>query len=282
MLQLIDTHCHIQMNSFDVDADEVIQKTLKKGVMMNVVGTQYETSRQAVEMAQKYEGIFASVGLHPTHLFPEFFDSNDIIDKTTETEFDYEKYKKLAQNKKVIAIGECGLDVYRLPEDVNRQEVLIKQTRVFLQHVSLAQEVRLPLVIHVRSAHQEMIEILKTQQAQKELEGVIHCYDSNWEYASQFIDLGFYLGFTGILTFPPKKNNPQAQIDLLETVKNCPLDKILIETDAPFLAPLPYRGKRAEPWMVEEVAKKIAGIKQVSTQKVMDQTTKNAQILFSI
>jgi TatD DNase family protein len=279
-MKFFDTHCHVQMNSFETDADEVIKKTLENGVLMNLVGTQYQTSEEAVEMAKKYEGTFVSVGLHPAHLFPEYFGEGEIIDKTNETEFDYEKYKKLAQNKKVVAIGECGLDVYRLPKTADREKVLKKQTKVFVQHVTLGRELNLPLVIHVRSAHKEMIEILKKEQSRGVVRGVIHCYDSTWEHASQLLDLGFNLGFTGILTFPPKKNEPTSQLELLEVVRKCPLDRILLETDAPFLAPIPYRGKRAEPWMVEEVAKKIAEIKSASLEEVARQTTQNAYNLF--
>lgn len=280
---LFDTHCHVQMQPFQNDADEVIKKTLEKSVFMNVVGTQYKTSKQAVELVQRYEGMYASVGLHPTHLFPEYFGGEEVIDKTNETDFDYESYKKLAQHGKVIAIGECGLDTYRLPEGVNKQTIVNRQQEIFLQHVALAEECSLPLIIHVRDAHLEMIEVLKQAQQtyNQQLRGVIHCYDNTWENAQEFLRLGFYLGFTGIITFPPKKSNPEAQEKLLEVIKNCPLDKILLETDAPFLAPLPHRGKRAEPWMVEEVAKKVAEIKSISFEEVGKQTIQNSQKLFS-
>lgn len=283
-MKYFDTHCHIQMNSYDTDREVVIKKTMNKNVYMNIVGTQYETSKQAVELVQNHEGMYASVGLHPNHLFPEYFGEGEIIDKTKETEFDYKKYKILAQHKKVIAIGECGLDVYRLPPTADREEVIQKQAAVFFAHSELAHELDLPLVIHVRGAHQEMIGCLKEEKSnyKKPLRGVIHCFDSTWEYASQLLDLGLYLGFTGILTFPPKKSDPEAHRKLLEVVQNCPLDRMLLETDAPFLAPLPHRGKRAEPWMVEEVAKKIAEIKNISAEEVTIQTTKNAQTLFNI
>jgi TatD DNase family protein len=238
-MKSVDTHCHI-LPIFFSDAAEVIRRSQHKEVVMNLIGTQYQTSKQAVEMAEHYEGTYASVGLHPTHLFPEYFNGENVEDKTNETEFDYEKYKLLARSKKVIAIGECGLDTYRLPEHADREKVIKKQTTVFLDHVALAQELNLPLVIHVRDAHKKMIEILKREKdlhPNQLLRGVIHCYDSSWENAAQFLELGFYLGWTGVITFPPSKNNAQAHLDRLQALKNCPLDKILLETDAPFLAP---------------------------------------------
>jgi TatD DNase family protein len=280
---LVDTHCHIFPTFFKNNSEDVIKSSLQRGVVLNLVGTQYETSVEAVAMAEKFDNVYASIGLHPTHVFPEYFNAEGVEDNTNETEFDYEKYKKLATSKKVIAIGECGLDVYRLPEHADRSLVIKKQTEVFLKQVALAREFDLPLVIHVRSAHQEMIDVLKQERKNENpLRGVIHCYDSTWAYAEQFLQLGFHLGFTGIITFPPKKTNPEAQKELMKVIANCPLERILLETDSPFLAPLPYRGKIAEPWMVEEVAKKISEIKGVSASLVEEQTFQNSKKLFRL
>jgi TatD DNase family protein len=280
---LVDTHCHIFPTFFKNNSENVVKSSLERGVILNLVGTQYETSVEAVAMAEKFDGVYASIGLHPTHVFPEYFNAEGVEDTTSETEFDYEKYKKLATSKKVIAIGECGLDVYRLPEHGNRNLVIKKQTEVFLKQVELAREFDLPLVIHVRSAHQEMIDVLKQEwENRKPLRGVIHCYDSTWVYAEQFLQLGFHLGFTGIITFPPKKDNPGAQQELMKVIANCPLERILLETDSPFLAPLPYRGKIAEPWMVVEVAKKIAEIKGSAVSEVQEQTVMNSKKLLRL
>lgn len=284
-MKLVDTHCHVHFNAFKADADEVIRRTLEKGVLMNLVGTQKDTSTNGVAMAEKYQGTYASVGLHPVHLISQYIDEEESSFRTREEEFDYEYYKKLAKSPKTIAIGECGLDVYRIPEGMSKESVLEKQVPVFRAQYALAEEMNLPLAIHVRDAYSEMVEVLKTElkeRDQKQVRGVIHCYISNWKNAEQFLDLGLYLGFTGIITFPPKKSDPQAQLDLLETVRNCPLDRIVLETDSPYLAPGKYRGKRAEPWMVEEVVKKIAEIKGMSFEEVAEQTTKNAQKLFNI
>ncbi len=282
--KLIDTHCHVHFQAFKEDSDQVIENTLKRGVYMNLVGTQRDTSAKAVAVAERFPGTFASVGLHPVHLFSQHLDEEESSFQTREEDFDYEYYKKLATNQKTIAIGECGLDLYRLPEGIDQATVLAKQVAVFKQHVALSYEVGLPLAIHVRDAYTEMLEVLRNElvaRNKKQIQGVIHCYISNWTNAAQFLDLGLYLGFTGIITFPPRKSNPGAQEDLWEVVKKCPLDRIVLETDSPYLAPGVFRGKRAEPWMVEEVAKKIAELKGVGFAEVAATTTLNARRLFT-
>ena len=162
---------------------------------------------------------------------------------------------------------------------LNKEEFLDKQKEVFLAQIKLAQELDLPLVIHVRDAHEETIALLKTI---KNLKGVVHCYTGNWEYAQEYLKMGLHLGFTGIITFGAKKTDPKPQLDLLEVVKNCPLDRILIETDSPYLAPQAYRGQRCEPWMVEEVAKKIGEIRIKTMGEIAELTWKNAKKVFKL
>ncbi len=281
---LIDTHCHVHFKAFEQDGAAVIAATRAKGVIMNLVGTQRDTSKNGVDFASRYEGCYASVGLHPVHLFSQHIDEEESSFNTREESFDYDFYKQLALHPKTIAIGECGLDLYRLPPDLSSAAVLQKQQAVFRDHFRLAVETNLPLAIHVRDAYPEMIALLKElmeEYNQTSLRSVIHCYIGNWEYAQEFLKLGSYLGFTGIITFPPKKSDPAAQAALLEVVKNCPLDRMVLETDSPYLAPIPFRGKRAEPWMVLEVAKKIAAIKNLTTAEVTEATTANARRLFS-
>ncbi len=283
--QLVDTHCHVHFNAFKLDSEEVIKRTLEKGVIMNLVGTQRDTSKNGVVMAEKYEGVYASVGLHPVHLHSQHLDEEETSFNTREENFDYEYYKELTKSPKTIAIGECGLDLYRIPEGISKEVVLAKQQAVFREHVRLAFETGLPLAIHVRDAYQEMIDLLKGELAKRgetQIRGVIHCYIGNWHFAEQLLALGLYLGFTGIITFPPKKSDPAAQEALLEVVKNCPLDRMVLETDSPYLAPIPYRGKRAEPWMVEAVAKKIAELKACDSDLVAEMTTRNAAKLFKL
>ena len=177
----------------------------------------------------------------------------------------------------MVAVGECGLDLYRLPENINRAEALKKQTEVFLLEKKLADKYSLPLVIHCRDAHDELIGVLSGFGQTK---GVVHCFTADRDIAKKYLDLGLNLGFTGIITFPPKKKDPKPQEELWEVVKMTPLEKILVETDCPYLAPEAYRGKRGEPWMVEEVIKKIAELKGLGFEEVAEISTANAKRLF--
>lgn len=225
---------------------------------MICVGTDLEMSKKAIGLAQKYDQIWASVGLHP----------NDNLDE----KFDTAAYEELLKQDKVVAMGEIGLDYYRTekPEDQKRQKDR------FVQQLELAKKVGKPLILHCRDArvgskgraYPQMIEILDSKTG-----GVVHSFTGSLEEAKQFLNLGLYLGFNGIATFA-------RQYD--EIVRYVPLDRILLETDAPYLTPEPYRGKRNEPLYVIEVAKKIADLKKISVEEVTEQTTKNAQKLFRI
>ncbi len=274
---MFDTHCHIQFNAYKDDHEAVIKRCQEKSVILNIVGSQRDTSRRAIEYAEKYPNMYATVGLHPIHLFKSHVDEQEVNFETRGEEFDYEYYKNLAQNKKVIAIGECGLDLFHLPKGFSKEEVLARQTTVFTAQHKLAQELNLPMVIHVREAHEQMVELLSSLSVPTR--GVVHCYTGNWNYAQKYLALGLNLGFTGVITFPPKKD-PQPQLDLLEVVHNIPPKRMLIETDSPYLAPQAYRGQRCEPWMVEEVAKKIAEVKGMTPEEIVAITTQNSLILF--
>ena len=276
---LFDTHCHLQFNAYKDDADEVYKKCAEKGVLLNVVGSQRDTSKRAIAYAEKYPDVYATVGLHPIHLLSAEVDEEEVNFKSREEKFDYDLYKKLAEHPKVIAIGECGLELYHLPKGLDEKSAIQIQTEAFIGQYKLAQELNLPLVIHVRSAHRQMIDLLSSLSPLPR--GVVHCFTSNWNIAKEYLDLGLYLGFTGVITFPAKKTDPKPQEELLEVVKNCPLDRILTETDAPYLAPQKYRGQRCEPWMVEDVATKIAEIKKLAVEEVMEKAFKNALKLFA-
>jgi TatD DNase family protein len=276
---LIDTHCHIQFNTFKDDWSEVVRRCQDKEMILNVVGSQMDTSRRAVELARQYDFIYATVGLHPVHLFSTHVDEEEVMFKTREEKFDYDAYRELALDPKTIAIGECGLELFHLPKDVDRLEVLARQEEGFLAQYRLAQDCNLPLVIHVRDAHLEMIALL--EKLSQSIRGVVHCFTGNWEQAKKYLDLGLYLGFTGVVTFSSKKTNPTPQLELLEVIKNCPLERMLVETDSPYLAPQAYRGERCEPWMTKEVVKKIAEIKGMSEREIVDITVKNACQLFT-
>jgi len=275
---LIDTHCHLQFNAYKNDTDLVVKKCEQQEMILNVVGSQCDTSKRAVELAEKYPFIFATVGLHPIHSISTEVDEEEIQFKSREEIFDYDFYKNLALHPKTIAIGECGLELFHLPKEMDEETALKKQKEIFLAQYKLAVELDLPLVIHVRNAHSQMIETLKSLP---KLKGVVHCFTDNWNIAQEYLNLGLYVGFTGVITFPPKKTCPEIQNNLIEAVKKCPLDRILIETDAPYLAPQAYRGQRSEPWMVKEVANKIAEVKNTSLDDITQITSKNALKLFS-
>ena len=287
---MIDTHAHCHFNAYKDDQDEVIKRSLDKGTIINLVGTQSDTSLRAVELAEKYDGVYASVGLHPEHLFSKYVDkevrlaggSAEEAENHTEEDFDYNFYKKLARHPKVVGIGECGLDFYHIPEGLSVEKMLPKQREIFLQHIKLAKELGLPLVIHCRDAHEQLLVILsEAKDPSVDISGTMHCYTSNWSNAEQYLKLGLYIGFTGVITFPPKKSAPKAQEDLLEVVKRIPEERILLETDCPYLSPIPYRGKRGEPWMIEATATKIAELRGISTEEILKITTINALRLFS-
>ena len=278
-LKLVDVHTHVNFNAFKDDGDEVIRRALEAGVAMILVGSQIDTSRRAAEYAAKYpEGVFAAVGLHPIHLDERHFDISEMEARagipsfnSRKEEFNYGHYKKLAGQPKTVAIGECGLDYYRMEgTEIRRLEGKRKQENTLRMQISLAREVGKPLMIHCRDAYEDMLRILNDERAGN-IGGDIHFFAGNWEIARKFLDLGFYLSFTGVITFAR---------DYDEVIKNTPLDRIMTETDAPYVTPVPHRGKRNEPLYVGEVAKKIAEIKGMDFEAVREATVRNAQKCF--
>lgn len=279
---LIDTHAHLNIAAFDTDWKEIAEKTLERGIGIVNVGTQQDTSRRAVEIAESFEsGVYAIVGLHPVHTSKSFHDKSELGEEQKEFTsrgevFDRAYYKALAQSDKVVALGECGFDFYRMEE--NTMEV---QERAFIEQIELANELGLPLMIHTRDAkgnsesaaasysvYDETYRVLKQYV---KVPGNVHFYAGNWEQAKKFFDLGFTISFTGVITFAS---------DYEEVVKNAPLDMIHTETDCPYVAPKPYRGKRCEPWMVEEVVNKIAEIKGCSVEDLATHLMQNAERLY--
>lgn len=267
---LFDTHSHVNFGVFSKDADEVIKRALDSGVWLINVGADLETSKKAVELAEKYSkkysgGVYAAIGLHP----------NDFTKG-----FDYEVYKNLATNLKVVAIGETGLDYYRIKDEETRNKD--GQKELFEKHISLAMELNKPLIIHCREAlstssgqaHDDIIQILNTKyKILNTRAGILHSFSGNLEQAKQYIGLGFKIAFNGIITFSR---------DYDEVVREIPLENILIETDCPYLTPVPYRGQRNEPAYVIEVAKKLAEIKGLNLEEVAEKTTKNAKEVFGV
>ncbi|KKT64087.1 MAG: Hydrolase, TatD family [Candidatus Giovannonibacteria bacterium GW2011_GWA1_44_29] len=253
--RLVDVHTHAQFAEFENDRDAVIRRALGAGVWMINVGTDQHVSEAAVDLAHRYKsGVFATVGLHPT-------DIND--------EFDYDFYRKLAENFKIVAIGECGLDYFRLTPKTKE-----KQKEIFIKHILLAREVKKPLMIHCREAFVDLIAILKENFGGRSISpGICHFFSGTIEDAQKLMDLGFSFSFGGVITFAREYE---------KLIKFIPLDHILLETDAPYVAPIPHRGKRNEPSYIEEVAKKISKILGKDFDEIAEITTKNAIKIFGL
>lgn len=259
---LFDTHAHCNFNAFENDWKEVIDDCRKKNIWMVNIGSQYPTSVKAVEIAQQYEqGVYAAVGVHPTHTHEP------------EHAFDYKIFSQLiSSSKKVVAVGETGIDFYHSSEYFEIQKT------AFVEHIRLAKEFGLALVIHGRNSkdgvlncYKEIFTIVKKEKVQN---AVVHCFLGTSEDAKAFLDLGFFIGVTGIVTF----KNASALQDIVKEI--IPLDQLFIETDCPYLAPEPHRGKCNQPHYVEFVARKIAELKGVSFEEVAQITSDNAKKLY--
>ena len=276
---VIDTHSHVQFPAYNDDRDGLIAKTLAENVWMINVGTKYQTSVQAVELAEKYEsGVYAAIGLHPMHAGAEFLkqrhDENEESGLELETTFDKEKYLALAKSKKVVAIGEIGLDYYYKPKSATKlAEFKAKQKQVFMQQLDFAKELDLPIIIHCRMAHQDLLEILKSYILNhKSVRGVVHCFTGNLEEMRQYVALGFHIGLNGIMF----------KLNLDEVVKTVPMENMLLETDCPYLTPSMAESQRNEPLFMSYTIQKIAELKGVSVEEVVEATTQNARKLFNI
>lgn len=282
---LVDVHSHVNFNAFKEDGHEVLKRALDDGVWINNVGSQISTSRRAVEIAEKYDtGVFATVGLHPMHLSTTRVDVNeaDAHFVTRAETFDRAAYEPLTQSKKTLAVGEIGLDYFHLeaPEISDKEAGKVKQKEVFRAQISLARDAGLPVMLHCRDskehpedAYWDMHDILKNEIGWMKVPGMLHCFTSSERVARAFIDLGFYIGFTGIITFPNAKA-------LQNVASALPLERILTETDCPYLTPAPHRGKRNEPAYVRFVAEKLAEIKNIPLAEVEKQTFANAHTVF--
>ena len=251
-MKLVDTHCHLDNEKFDEDRLEVIERIKENLEFCVNIGYDLASSKKSLELAKEYDFIYAVIGVHPI----------DIAEYDEEVEKELEL---LGKNPKVVAIGEIGLDYHWMTEPKE-----IQQER-FKRQLELAERLNKPVVIHTRDAMEDTVNILKEYP---NITGVIHCYPGSLETAKQLVDR-FYLGIGGTLTF---KNSKKA----VEVVKDIPLDRIVIETDCPYLTPEPFRGKRNEPIYVEYVAKKIAEIKEISVEDVTKITTENAKKLYRI
>lgn len=267
---LFDSHSHLNFKAFNEDRSAVMARCREAGMQVVNVGAALATSQKAIEIADG-QNFYAALGLHPIHVFDE--------------EFDETAYQKLIDDNvaKVVAMGETGFDYFHLDMAFIKgaksvEEIKAKQRKVFLQHLELAQKNNLAVIVHGRngqnepSAYQDICELLKISGQKR---GVVHCFGGNLDEAKQVVDMGFYVGITGIVTFDKTGV-------LEEIIRSIPLTSILIETDAPYLCPVPYRGKRNEPLYVEYVAEKIAQILNKEKKEVIDITASNAKKLFNI
>ena len=250
-LKYFDSHCHLHFPQFDADRDAVLARMKEKDMGAVLVGTDLQTSIAALELARQHDFLWASVGLHPTHT----------------GDFDISKFRELADDPKVVAIGECGLDYFRSKPDGQKER--------FEKQITLAQKLNKALVVHCRNAHDDMLDILSNspELKNKNLTVVMHFFTGSGELAQKYLDLGCYLSFPGPITYTDMYD---------DSIRVCPLEKMLIETDAPYATPVPFRGKRNEPMYVEHVATKIASVKGISVEEVARQTVLNSQRIFGL
>ncbi|MCD6376828.1 MAG: TatD family hydrolase [Caldisericaceae bacterium] len=249
----VDTHAHLDFDLFDEDRELVIQRAIENKVAGIIsIGVDLESSKRAVELADKYAIVFAAVGIHPT-------ECADVPDR------DFDVIEELAQHEKVVAIGEIGLDYYhmRAPKNV--------QKNVFIYQSHIAKKLDLPIIVHNREAQADLLELI-TSNALAQKEGVLHSFSGDDIYLENILETDFFISFTGNITF---KNSKMEHL-----VEKTPVEKLLLETDSPFLTPVPLRGKRNEPAFIVHTAKKIAEIKKISLEDLGQITTENARHLF--
>lgn len=262
MPKYIDIHSHLNLSQFDSDREEVIQKLKDENITTITVGADYKSSLFAVELADKHDNLYACIGLHPSDVLIE--------------EFDYDKMLFLSKNKKVVAIGECGLDYFR----ENGEDFKIKQREIFNLHIKLALEAKKPLMIHARpskgtmDAYDDVLEILKSaKDHNSNIMANFHFFAGDINIANRVIGLGFTLSFDGPITFSQ---------DYDEVIRRVPIESIMAETDSPFAAPVPFRGKRCEPQMVKEVIKRIATLKGMPEKETLNIINNNILRVFGI
>lgn len=263
---LIDTHAHLNFKAFNKDLPDVIERAQKKGVEKIIIpGAKIDSSYEAVKIAATYPSCYAAVAIHPHHI-QEFVELG--------TKKVKEELQLLCKNKKIVAIGEIGLDYYQYrnspPVSISDKE---SQKELFLLQLQIAFDLDLPAIIHCRNAHDDLLDIIK--QYNNKAKGVFHCFGGEEKHLQEVLKLGFYVGFDGNITYPENKN-------MKNLVKLTPLSKLLLETDSPYLTPLPFRGRRNEPAYITYITKEIAEIHQRSIEKIAEITSRNALNLFKI
>ncbi len=255
-MNVFDTHAHLNDEAFDEDRDEVIQRARRAGIRLIVnIGFDLTSSRQSIDLAERYDLIYASVGIHPH-------------DAAGAGPGYLEELQEMARHPKVVAIGEIGLDYYR---DLSPRPV---QKKVFIEQMALAKKLQKPVIIHDRDAHGDMMDTLRKEKLGP-AGGVMHCYSGSWEMAGELLNMGFYLSIAGPVTFPNA-------VKLKEVAAKVPADRLLIETDAPYLTPVPYRGRRNEPAHILYTAAEVAGARGMEKEDLARMCMENGRKLFRI
>lgn len=276
--KLIDAHTHVQFAAYENDMEAVIKRSLDNNIWLVNIGTQKNTSAKALDIANSYkEGVYATIGLHPIHTEQSYHDAQELgsgeVAKefaSREEKFDYDYYLQLGKSQKVLAVGECGLDYYRLSGETKK-----KQSAALELQIALASELGKPLMIHCRDAFPDLIRMLKTNNSKLKTDypGIIHFFSGTEEDAKKLLSMGFYFSFGGVTTFTRNYD---------EVIKFISIEKLILETDAPYVAPAPFRGKRNEPSYVAYVAEAIAKILGVPAETVAERTTENAKKVLKI
>jgi TatD DNase family protein len=275
-MRYFDAHTHLNFAAYDADRPEVFARTAEADVGVNIVGTQLDTSKAAVELAHSYPDTWATIGLHPIHTTRSHHDAQELGEGNKEFTsrgevFDAQKYLELGRDPKVVAIGECGLDYYR-----NDPATRSVQEEAFVQQIEVANTLGKPLMLHIRAsqgtqdAYHDAIALVK---AHAKVPGDVHFFAGNWDTAKAWLDIGFTLSFTGVVTFTH---------DYDEVVRNAPLDMILSETDAPYVTPAPHRGKRNESAYIPEIVAAIARIQGIGEEEARAAILANVQRLFGL
>lgn len=251
-MRLIDTHAHLEDKKFANDRYQVIERAKQEGIQTIInIGSDLITSKQSIELSKKYDFIYATVGIHP-HDAAKFNDNA------------YESFLELTKNEKVVGIGEIGLDYYR---DLSPRPI---QQNVFRQFIRLAKTTNLPIIVHDRESHSDILKILKEEETD-EVGGVLHSFSGDVNMLKEVIDLGFYISISGVVTYSDS---------LSKIVKLIPHERLLIETDCPYLTPVPYRGKRNEPAYLKHTAEKVSQILGITTEEIANITTSNTDRIF--
>ena len=281
---LIDTHAHLNFAAYKDDLDEVVGRIQQEEMKVINVGSQLSTSQRAIELAEKYStNFYVAIGLHPIHLFATEVDESEIPFHSRQEDFSTEKYQKLAESPRVVAIGEMGIDYFHVPAGIKKEDFEHKQKWTFIKGIQLAKKLNLPMILHCRGAineiakaYDDMLEVLKQENYNK---AVVHCFSADWPVAKKFLDEGFMISFTGIITYPKTK-------DLEKVVKKTPMNKLMVETDAPYLKPRNLRPRvkshRNEPRWLPWIVGTLAAARGEHPDYVAERTTENARAFFRL